>query len=197
MTTTSAIIAPRGKIPSSLINLIKKEISPSIKNFPNFDEFYKQFKEKISNIIIFVYCSDQEYVEEACKFTSDYEGQCLFIPIFDGHNLEMAMNYYGKGIHHPIIIELFDKNWSLLKNLDKIGFLAMKQKEIFSLKEKVKKLTKRESDVLSIIALGFTNQEAAIKLGISPRTVEIHRANIAKKMDMNFVNLVRIMHLLF
>ncbi len=197
MTTTSAIIAPRDKIPSSLINLIKKEISPSIAIFPNFDEFSDEFKEKNSSIIIFLYCCSREDVEEACDFASDYEGQCLFIPIFDGCNYEMAMNYYCKGIHHPIIIELFDKNWSLLKNVEKIDFLAMKQKEVFSLKKKLKKLTKRESEVLSIIYLGFTNREAGIRLGISPRTVEIHRANITNKMDMNFVNLVRIMHLIF
>ena len=42
-------------------------------------------------------------------------------------------------------------------------------------------LTARERDVLARIVAGDQNKEAARALGISPRTVEIHRANIMRK----------------
>lgn len=42
-------------------------------------------------------------------------------------------------------------------------------------------LTAREVTILSMIIGGATNRETATALGISPRTVEFHRANIMQK----------------
>lgn len=46
-------------------------------------------------------------------------------------------------------------------------------------------LTERETEVLSLIALGFTNTEIADKLFLSVRTVESHRANIQSKLELS------------
>ncbi|MFQ5767991.1 MAG: response regulator [Acidobacteriota bacterium] len=43
-------------------------------------------------------------------------------------------------------------------------------------------LTSREIEVLVLITEGFSNREAAVKLGISPRTVEAHRRVINQKL---------------
>ena len=45
------------------------------------------------------------------------------------------------------------------------------------------RLTKREWDVLERIAHGASNKEIGRELGISPRTVEVHRARIMEKVD--------------
>jgi len=45
----------------------------------------------------------------------------------------------------------------------------------------VESLTAREATVLTLILAGSTNREAGETLGISPRTVEFHRANIMLK----------------
>lgn len=42
-------------------------------------------------------------------------------------------------------------------------------------------LTQRENEVLNFLMTGSTNKEIAIKLGISHRTVEVHRASIMSK----------------
>jgi DNA-binding NarL/FixJ family response regulator len=53
-------------------------------------------------------------------------------------------------------------------------------------------LTKREVEIIKLIAEGLTSQEMANKLFISHRTVETHRANLMKKMNVkNAVELVR------
>jgi two-component system response regulator FixJ len=45
-------------------------------------------------------------------------------------------------------------------------------------------LTGREQDVLKGLAEGFPNKTIAYDLGISPRTVEVHRANLMAKLNV-------------
>lgn len=54
-------------------------------------------------------------------------------------------------------------------------------------------LTPREREVLVQIASGASNKEAGRTLGISPRTIEVHRARIMEKLGAkNAADLVRI-----
>jgi FixJ family two-component response regulator len=54
-------------------------------------------------------------------------------------------------------------------------------------------LTPREREVLEQIAAGASNKEAGRLLGISPRTIEVHRARIMEKLGAkNAADLVRI-----
>ena len=54
-------------------------------------------------------------------------------------------------------------------------------------------LTAREHEVLERIAQGLSNKEAGRELGISPRTVEVHRARIMEKLGArNAADLMRI-----
>ncbi|RYZ27880.1 MAG: response regulator transcription factor [Chitinophagaceae bacterium] len=53
-------------------------------------------------------------------------------------------------------------------------------------------LTKREKEILQLIANGLSNQEIADKLFISLRTVETHRFNLTQKLDVkNAAGLVK------
>eukprot|EP01037_Dinobryon_pediforme_P013955 gene13955-14071_t len=54
-------------------------------------------------------------------------------------------------------------------------------------------LTRRECDALQLFTSGSSNKEAARELGLSPRTIEEHRANIMKKLGAkNAADLIRI-----
>lgn len=57
-------------------------------------------------------------------------------------------------------------------------------------RDKVKKLTNRETDVLELLAAGHGNKSIARELGISPRTVEIHRANMMTKLEASNAGMV-------
>jgi two-component system response regulator FixJ len=50
------------------------------------------------------------------------------------------------------------------------------------IEDRLAALSKRERDVLSGLIAGRANKQIAFDLGISPRTVEIYRANLMEKM---------------
>jgi len=45
-------------------------------------------------------------------------------------------------------------------------------------------ISERESDVLRLIAIGHSNKEVAAQLGISVKTVEVHKSNAMRKLGM-------------
>ncbi len=47
---------------------------------------------------------------------------------------------------------------------------------------RMERLTERERQILSLLAAGHQNREIATQLGISPRTVEVHKARIMEKL---------------
>lgn len=52
-------------------------------------------------------------------------------------------------------------------------------------RSRIQKLTRREREVLAGVADGLSNRLIGERLAISPRTVEIHRANMLNKMGAN------------
>ena len=58
--------------------------------------------------------------------------------------------------------------------------------------KRLNSLTPRELDILPLTIKGISNKEIAQKLGISFRTVELHRTNILRKTGVtNFIELAR------
>jgi two-component system response regulator FixJ len=59
------------------------------------------------------------------------------------------------------------------------------------------KLTAREKDVMTMVAAGDSNKVIGARLGISPRTVEVHRGNVMEKFEVRTLSdLVRAAQLL-
>lgn len=48
-------------------------------------------------------------------------------------------------------------------------------------------LTRREREVLQLLAEGRSNKEVAVALGISVKTAETHRTNVMRKLDLHSV----------
>jgi len=62
------------------------------------------------------------------------------------------------------------------------------------IKSRLESLTDREREVLDLMTQGKQNKMIAQDLGVSPRTIEIHRARVMEKMDAQSVaELVRMM----
>jgi DNA-binding NarL/FixJ family response regulator len=58
---------------------------------------------------------------------------------------------------------------------------------------KVNQLTKREVEIVNMIKEGYSSKEIAEKLFISKRTVEVHRYNIFRKLEVsNITSLIKV-----
>ena len=53
-------------------------------------------------------------------------------------------------------------------------------------------ITPRQREILRLVAMGHTNREIAASLDISVRTVEVHRFNLMRRLDVrNVAQLLR------
>lgn len=60
--------------------------------------------------------------------------------------------------------------------------------------QRLDSLTDRQREVLDLVVLGMLTKQIANKLGVSIKTVEVHRSNITKKMQVkSVIHLVRLM----
>jgi two-component system nitrate/nitrite response regulator NarL len=47
------------------------------------------------------------------------------------------------------------------------------------------KLTRREVEIIRLLSLGMTSEQASVELSISPHTIDTHRKNIFRKLEIN------------
>ena len=79
----------------------------------------------------------------------------------------------GKTFFSPSISKRLNHHYE--KSSDRIGLLKTKDDQLSS----------RETEVLQLVAEGNVNKETAAELGISIKTVEKHRQNLMKKLNIH------------
>tara|TARA_B100000315_G_scaffold260868_1_gene326610 strand:+ start:8618 stop:9241 length:624 start_codon:yes stop_codon:yes gene_type:complete len=94
---------------------------------------------------------------------------------------EGAFDFVEKPINNQMLLEIANKAINESRKL--IADLDF-QDEI---QERMNLLTPRERDVLEMIAQGKLNKQIAFDLGITQRTVEVHRARVMEKMQARTV----------
>ena len=98
-----------------------------------------------------------------------------------------ALDFLEKPFSSDVIIERVRaavKVWREARGSERDGFAYFPGRHL---------LTGREREVLSQVARGASNKEAGRRLGISPRTVEVHRARIMDKLGAKITaDLIRI-----
>jgi two-component system, LuxR family, response regulator FixJ len=97
-------------------------------------------------------------------------------------------------------VDFLEKPFNRERLLDAlgVGFAQIDDREAALKREEwakteVGKLTPREAEVLEGLACGYPNKTIAYDLGISSRTVEVHRANVMVKFEVStFADALRI-----
>lgn len=149
---------------------------------------------------------------ELLKKGSQLEQGCILLDIrmpgMDGLEVQQALQ--KKGIRLPVIImtghgdvglavkamkagavDFIEKPFAketLLSSLEE-GFRRLSRNDAsqdrrMEAEVRLQVLTPREREVLDGLAQGLPNKTIAYELGISPRTVEIHRANLMTKLGI-------------
>lgn len=92
---------------------------------------------------------------------------------------EGAVNFVEKPYEKQVLLAAINEGFLHLKNLNQ-GVLQKAEAE-----KRLAHLSPRERDILIGLVDGLTNKGIANSLNISPRTVEIHRANMMEKLDVD------------
>lgn len=82
----------------------------------------------------------------------------------------------------PLPLERERLNAALETAMDEGQAMGMAQRQAVHARAKLATLTTREIEVLDLLVAGSSNKMIARELQISPRTVEIHRANMMAKL---------------
>ena len=156
---------------NEFMELVKSELDADIVlldiTMPKMDGFQvlKEMKALNSNIksIVISMHSDGNYIAKCAK--SGAYGYLL--KNTDEEELTLAIRTVNKG----------KKYFSAEISEKMINFMATQ-----SISENI--LSNKETEVLGLISEGLTTKEIAAKLFVSSRTIETHRANILKKLEV-------------
>ncbi|MDD4141692.1 MAG: response regulator transcription factor [Bacteroidales bacterium] len=89
----------------------------------------------------------------------------------------------GMDVVEEAIIQIYGGGQYFCKRVNQVIYDAIRKEDTLT-KGHYNALTVREKEVLKLLALGLTPRKIGTKLGISHRTVEVHRSNIMEKLDI-------------
>ena len=155
----------------NLTNKTKPDIVLLDINMPNMDgiqvlNIMKQQK-MLCKVIVLTILNEIEYLVKALEIGCD--GFILKDSDFDTLKKAIFSVYSGETYIEPSLMPLLNS--------------SLAERDV--LKEKVSDLTRREMEVLKMIASGAFNKEIALTLNISERTVKNHVSNIFKKIGVS------------
>jgi FixJ family two-component response regulator len=156
----------------------------------------------IEDIATFTYASADEFLE---KVNPNFEPGCLLLDLrMSGMSgLELQQKISDTLSHWPIVflsghgqvhtavealkqgaLEFLEKPIDNDILLDAVINALNRSKRLSARAEMRESLTKREHDVLNCLEYGMSIKEMADTLTISEKTVEFHRANVRKKVNV-------------
>lgn len=92
-----------------------------------------------------------------------------------------AVDFLTKPVDEQVLIEAIEAGFTRLE------VQRREASEVDEALALLSRLTQRESEILDMVARGWMTKEIARAMGLSPRTVETHRANLAEKLGTTSV----------
>ncbi len=179
------------------VGFMLKTANFEVKAFPSGDAFLKQIKRlEPGCILLDIRMPGQDGLEVQAELRT--RGITYPVIVMTGHgDIDMAVRAMKAGA-----VDFIEKPFEKAVLLDAIGEgcarLARsdhRQARHDEARVRLEALTPREKDVLAGLVEGHPNKTIAYDLGISSRTVEIHRANLMHKLEV--VSLSEVLRLAF
>lgn len=92
-----------------------------------------------------------------------------------------AVDFIEKPINETLLIRTLEEAFSLLEKNKSKAKAAKRVRDLVAV------LSAREVEVLKFLAAGKLNKEIAFDIGLSVRTVEMHRGNLMRKLGIHTV----------
>ena len=101
---------------------------------------------------------------------------------------EGAIDFLVKPVDAPQLLEALER-----ARLQAVARRQQASRELET-EQRLSRLTKREREVCELVAQGLLNKQIAFELGMSEKTVKVHRGRVTRKLNVNSVAaLVRLM----
>lgn len=89
-------------------------------------------------------------------------------------------------------VDLLVKPWPEERLLASVARASLQHQRWNNVQTRLDRLSRRERQVLELVIAGLPTKQIARRLNISPRTVDVHRSNIGKKLEVSsFAELVQ------
>ncbi len=180
----------------SSISLLLKTVGLEVRTFDNAQDFLTGYDPDLPGCLVLdVRMPGMDGLELQAKLIENN----VFIPviILTGHgDIAMAVQALKRGAVN--FIEKPFRDQTLLDSVNKAvqidAEIRRKKLEVERIEQKLRHLTKREAQIMNLLAAGKSNKAVAYELDISPKTVDFHKSNFMDKLGVNsVVQLVRLM----
>lgn len=168
----------------------------TVRTFEDGDRFLAQSHENGADCVLLDVLMPGRSGLDVLKAMNARGGKAPVIMISGSADIPMAVDAIKHGAL-DFIEKPFDPETIVRRVRDALGASDARARAQFDATEVnlpgSENLTPREREVLTLISDGRSNKEAGRHLGISPRTIEVHRARIMEKLGAkNAADLVRI-----
>lgn len=166
-----------------MLEMMVASVGHEYQSFADGAQFLSQFEERHGCILLDIRMPGMSGMVVQEKLNE--LNAMLPIIFITGHgDIAMAVEAMQKGA-----FDFMEKPFREFELLEKINKAIAQDKEQrldltrqHEIKDRIESLTKREREIMQLVALGHANKVIAIDLDIAQGTVEIHRSRIMSKM---------------
>lgn len=161
------------------------ELDVEIRAFTSGSEFLKVVQpDELCCVVLDIRMPEMDGIEVQDAFQNQGCNQpIIFVTALD--DVENAVRAMRAGAFHYLLkpINPIEIRETVIKALEEANQVVVSHTAATIAKQRYDRLTPRERDVIALLVEGKANKVMGLELGVSQRTVEIHRARVMEKME--------------
>ena len=161
------------------------ELDVEVRAFSGGREFLKVIQpDELCCVVLDIRMPEMDGIEVQDAFNDQGCNQpIIFVTALD--DVENAVRAMRAGAFHYLLkpINPIELRETVSKALEEANQAVVSYTEATIAQQRYDRLTPRERDVIALLVEGKANKVMGLELGVSQRTVEIHRARVMEKME--------------
>lgn len=161
------------------------ELDVEVRAFSGGPEFLKVVQpDELCCVVLDIRMPEMDGIEVQDAFQNQGCNQpIIFVTALD--DVENAVRAMRAGAFHYLLkpINPIEIRETVAKALEEANQVVVSHTAATIAKQRYDRLTPRERDVIALLVEGKANKVMGLELGVSQRTVEIHRARVMEKME--------------